>query len=614
MNLIIAFLLAATWDFPKDIAAEQYAELKNYYEGLFKRPEKHLPDIAALRRMIGADIPLLPLRPTKTAISDAGPYTVSMVEWPLTAIGNTPPTRGIVLNQVRFFGLLFEGKRGGKSVVLSPDPAQWSLGLQAARELARRGATVILPIFTRREALAQPYLDDRQWLFRLATQTGHHLLGAEVVELTSAANYLQSIHPATPITLIGIGDGSLAAKLAATIDTRFTTTRFAQPPPTLQPWKEPADKMIWNFPISLTKIDGSDDLQSLLQGEPEPDKPLPLDTVSILKIYTSHFIRWQAFFHNAALESYEVRKKAGQPSLSDYFELTGNYPKPTGDFDVRSVPVYDTAEVTGQRIRVRVYDGVNAYGILLIPKRLDPIKKHPLVFVQHGLAGKPEDALGVEDNPKADDVYRKFGLQLARRGFIVFAPMISTQSGLERNELVRRSHPLGLTPAGIERVKFSRLLDYFSTLPQVDANRFAFYGLSYGGYTALWTTPGEPRFKVVICSGHFNDWTTKTTDLTMGTSYMYYADHMDMFNHGMLRKFSHADLASLIMPRPFAVEMGDQDGVIVAPRGNAESELSLVMDRFKQQGVPERFAVFRFNGPHRIDGPATFDFLDRWLR
>ena len=99
----------------------------------------------------------------------------------------------------------------------------------------------------------------------------------------------------------------------------------------------------------------------------------------------------------------------------------------------------------------------------------------------------------------------------------------------------------------------------------------------------------------------------------MGASYLYYADHMDMFNHGMLQKFSHADLAALIMPRPLGIEMGELDGVITAPRSGADSELALVGGRYGERGVGERFRVFRFDGPHRIDGPATFDFLDHWL-
>jgi hypothetical protein len=262
---------------------------------------------------------------------------------------------------------------------------------------------------------------------------------------------------------------------------------------------------------------------------------------------------------------------------------------------------------------VRVYDGVHAYGILLVPKALKPGEKRPVVFVQHGLAGIPEHALGVEPNERADAVYSRFGRQLAERGYIVFAPMIATQDNAERTKLVRRAHLVGMIPVGMDVPKFGRVLDYLSTLPYVDKSRFAFYGLSYGGYTALWAGPAEPRFRVVICSGHFNDWVPKTTDVTLGTAFPHYPNVFDMYNFALLNEFNHSDLASLIAPRAFMIEMGDGDGVIVEPRAIADAEIERVLDIYRKLRIPERGACARFPGPHKIDGPAAYAFLDRWL-
>ena len=147
----------------------------------------------------------------------------------------------------------------------------------------------------------------------------------------------------------------------------------------------------------------------------------------------------------------------------------------------------------------------------------------------------------------------------------------------------------------------------------MDASRFAFYGLSYGGYTALWTGPGEPRFQVVISSGHFNDWNVKTTDLTQGTAYLLYFNVADQYNFGMLGKFNHSDLASLIAPRSFMVEKGDSDGVIVSPRSLVDREIEKVLDIYRKLGIPEKGGVSRFAGPHMVNGTGTFPFLDRCL-
>ena len=49
----------------------------------------------------------------------------------------------------------------------------------------------------------------------------------------------------------------------------------------------------------------------------------------------------------------------------------------------------------------------------------------------------------------------------------------------------------------------------FELLPFVDAKRIAFYGLSYGGETAVRVPPLLDGYCLSICSGDFNDWARK---------------------------------------------------------------------------------------------------------
>jgi len=118
---------------------------------------------------------------------------------------------------------------------------------------------------------------------------------------------------------------------------------------------------------------------------------------------------------------------------------------------------------------------------------------------------------------------------------------------------------------------------------------------------------------VVIASGHFNDWVAKTTDPTQGSSFLFYPKNFDMFNFDLLNRFSHAELGMLIAPRPFMIEVGDRDGVVVAPRRFADAGMKRVEDRYRALGIPERMRIARFDGPHRIDGKEAFEFLDRWM-
>lgn len=658
------------WTYPEDIVAEQYRELRTYYEREIERLSSARPplgDIGAARRefkaLIGAIDEFLPPKAETEAISDFGSFTADLVQWPILRSGTQPSTVGSAGTAVREYGILLAPKGRGPhpAGIVLPDANESPADLagltdrlprdrQVARLLAARGFVVFAPFFTQRRAFSIPWTNDRSWLFRLAWQTGHHLIGSEVQQVSGAFDYISKLPDVdvSRIAVTGSGQGGMIALYAAAIDDRIQTTLVRDYSADRRPaYDEPEDRAIWKqllrfgdaevarmaAPRKLlieggkTTGEGLDRLCALLKAGPEqpskPDRLIDHDRVS--QVANAQFVQWQMRYRNMALEAFAHREsdwKSGasspgsyetwlKPKREQYFDVIGRYPRPSGALDAQSTLLYDTEEFSGYRLAVRTYDGVHAYGILLLPKGIRPGERRPVVFTQHGLAGKPEDALGVVPNKAADDVYARFGMRLAQRGYIVFAPMISTQTGIDRDRVARRSLLLGLTPVGMELQKFGRVLDYLSTLDFVDTSRFAFYGLSYGGYTALWTGGGEPRFRVVISSGHFNDWSTKTTDLTQGTSFLFYPNNFDMFNFNLLTRFSHSELAMLIAPRAFLIEVGDRDGVVVVPRRAADAEMERAMSVYAEMKLSERGKIARFAGPHKVDGTEAFAFLDR---
>lgn len=650
MRLTVFFLAAAIcsaqdqlpgttkFTFPDDIAAEQYAELRAFYEKQHRDVYQPIRDPEAarakLRELIGA-VDSFSIGKVQIGRSQfLRTIPVSLVEWPISRIGTIGSTAGSSASQVRQYGLLFDPPdRSSNEAWIAIADADEQVSNSILR-LARKHL-VYVPLFTRRAAFSQPWLEDRQWLVRLAYQTGRHLIGSEVQQVMLAREWLAQRPGVSRVSVYGAGQGGLTALLAGAFDAHFASVSTVRYLDDATPeWDQPEDRILWSWrrhfrPADLSALFG----KRLTKISPEPDlidadPPVPnIEGISLARVANHQFAQWQAYYRNLAIEATRVRESRWKPDYSSpaayeksvapkreaYFDMIGRYPAPVEPLTAESVLLYDEPEFRGWRLSVKVYDGVHAYGILLVPKNIRPGEKRPTVFVQHGLAGKPEDSLGVVPNDKADNVYSRFGWKLARRGYIVFAPMIATQDNAERTKLIRRAHPVGMIPAGMDVRKFGRVLDYLSTLPYVDKDRFAFYGLSYGGYTALWIGPGEPRFKVVISSGHYNDWAVKTTDLTLGTAYPLYFNVFDQYNFGMLNGFNHSDLASLIAPRAFMVEMGDSDSVIVEPRALADAEIDRALDVYRKLRIPTKGACARFHGPHKIDGAEAFLFLDRWL-
>ncbi|MEO8126790.1 MAG: prolyl oligopeptidase family serine peptidase, partial [Bryobacteraceae bacterium] len=293
-----------------------------------------------------------------------------------------------------------------------------------------------------------------------------------------------------------------------------------------------------------------------------------------------------------------------------YEEIIGKIPDPQEPMTAQTRRVYNDALFTGYEVVLPVWKDVFASGILLIPKNLKPGERRPLVVTQHGLAGQPKDVIESTD-AKAEGFYHGFGARLAAKGYIVYAPQ-NPYIGDERFRLiVRRANPLKLTLYSFITGQHQRTVDWLAQLPFVDPARIGFYGLSYGGKTAMRVPPLVDKYKVVICSGDFNEWIWKTTSVEEPFSYVFTKEY-EIGEFNLANTYNYAELASLIAPRPFMVERGHNDGVGIDEW--VAYEYAKVRRFYALLGIPDRTAIEFFQGPHTIHGVGTFDFLDKHLR
>jgi dienelactone hydrolase len=317
----------------------------------------------------------------------------------------------------------------------------------------------------------------------------------------------------------------------------------------------------------------------------------------------SEFFLGKADFQNRSLGTF-VERTAG---YRDRFwnENLGRLDDRPLPANPRSRKIYDRPKWTGYDVVLDVFPDVFAWGVLLVPKDLKPGERRPVVVCQHGRNGLPKDT--IEGDIK---FYHDFAAHLADRGLIVFAPH-NPYRGEDRYRLLnRKANAVGATLFSFVLAQHEQILKWLGSLPQVDPERIAFYGLSYGGETAVRVPPLLPGYCLSICSADFNDWARKVASTDSRYSFMFTIEwEMPYFNLGST--FNYAEMVALLAPRPFMVERGHTDGV--APDEWVAYEYAKVRRLYDELGIGDRTDIEVFSGGHTINGQGTFRFLAKHL-
>jgi len=289
-------------------------------------------------------------------------------------------------------------------------------------------------------------------------------------------------------------------------------------------------------------------------------------------------------------------------------DLNGRLPTGATALNPRSRPILDKPTWRGFEVTLDLgQPGLFAWGYLLLPKDLKPGERRPVIVAQHGGGGVP--ATVIDENPATNRTYKAFAVQLAERGFVVFAPHFPWRTSDRFFRVTeRKANAVGMTHFAVLFEQHRRLLDWLTAQPWVDPQRIGFYGLSWGGKAALRVPAVEPRYALSICSGDFNEWIWKSATTEWGNSYMYVPEYETLnFNLGMT--FGHAEMAALIAPRAFMVERGHADGVGIDEW--VAFEYARVNRLYRKLKIPERTEIEFFDGGHEIRAVNTFKFIHR---
>ncbi len=286
-------------------------------------------------------------------------------------------------------------------------------------------------------------------------------------------------------------------------------------------------------------------------------------------------------------------------------ELIGEFDDELLPLNPQSRKILETDKWTAWEVVLDVYPGFFAWGDLLLPKGMKPGEKRPVVVCQHGRHGLPRDVIDAHKS-----AYSDFAAHLADRGFITFAP-----HNLYRHEdryrwLDRKANSIGCSLFSFIIPSHEQIVKWLNTLPNVDGSRIGFYGLSYGGESAVRIPSLVDGYALSICSGDFNQWTRKVADVDFPNGFMGTNEwEMPYWNLG--NTFDYAEMAALIFPRPFMVERGHHDRVSIDPW--VAHEYAKVRWIYAQFGLADKTEIEFFQGGHAIHEKGTYDFLHKHL-
>jgi dienelactone hydrolase len=603
---------AGPWTLTGDPAAAMVAGMEKYLDRLrVELKPVRKPSAEKLLTILGVVDQRVPIQ----AVED-GPGVAA--RWP-------------VLERVSAEGVHLppQGTRRG-CVVAVPDVDQPPEQLSDAREFAAAGYEVLSPVllstgskYSGNPELRMSKLTHREWIYRMAFPVGRHPIGYEVQKVLAAVDWFAAAKCETSV--YGKGDGGVIALFAAVLDPRIAAVEADGA--VIEP-KSLRDERVYRNLFGILRDFGDAEIRQMLgarvrrlpRADALPRQEPVIDTDRRMErqvretedhvqrlVGASRANRDRLWSEVRDTTPEEWRRNAEPLAQRFLHEVLGVLPEQRVPLNLRARKSWDEPLWNGWEIQFDVRPEFFGYGVLLVPKDLKPGEKRPLMVMQHGLQGRPQVFFGQKQGRDLE-IYRNFGAQFADLGYVVYLPQ-NPYTGDFRH-LVKMANPLGFSFYSLMRPQYAVMLDWLETLPFVDRERIGFYGLSYGGKTALRIPPFDPRYKAVVCAGDFNEWIVKLTTPDEPWSYVYTQEY-ELVEWDMAHVANHAELAMLVAPRPFLVERGHRDGVGIDEW--VSYEYARVRRHYDELGIGDRTGIAFFNGPHRVDGPAASAFLRKYL-
>lgn len=278
----------------------------------------------------------------------------------------------------------------------------------------------------------------------------------------------------------------------------------------------------------------------------------------------------------------------------------------------------DMGSYIREKIRYQIAPQEWGAAYLLIPKNIQ--QTAPAVFCHHrhnrdwrigkseivGLAGDPSHAIG---------------LDLVKRGYVVFAPdAVSFEDRISQD--INHDDPLAAflqnyAELSVRLLRGETLLkkviwdanrgvEYMLTRPEIDADRLAVMGFGYGAKMAIWLMAFDDRVFAGVAHG------------SIGSMHAALRNQLPIqveFSVPRLLQIADYDrILSLIAPRPFLLSAAIDD----PQSSDAESVYQKAKRTYLRMGAGNRFALYLYDTDeiNSFDAAArqrAYTWLDNWL-
>ncbi|MBW3622946.1 MAG: alpha/beta fold hydrolase [Armatimonadetes bacterium] len=289
-------------------------------------------------------------------------------------------------------------------------------------------------------------------------------------------------------------------------------------------------------------------------------------------------------------------------------KLLGGFPARRGLLNLR---MEEPERFDGYTRRYVVFDsepGVSVPAYLYLP---DAPGMHRAVLALHGHGRGKDDVAGVSENepswPNVAEHQYDYARRFAERGYVVLAPDARCfgergRDGMDCGWAFKAALLMGQTLVGWRVWDAFRALDLLQSLPEVDPNRIACVGLSWGGTHTLYTAALDRRVKVAVVSGYFS--TFKDVLIDKNSCACQYIP-------GILKLADLPELIALAAPRPLLIQNGTDDPLYTLEV--VKAQFARVKRLYERLGAPEKVDLDLFEGGHRWNGAKAYEWVDRWL-